>query len=253
MILRSFFKTIPVYTKPNSLLHHKEYLLDEHRFRAIWRGLGIWNEKYGFMTRADRCSLRSTQTSGSKLKDLKHHMKLAGKWLQRLKKTGIEKGTASVNELKALIPEATEIRIDLSEDIRVLKQATCSYCICSRPGEDLGFLVECKKCTEGYHGVCMGITAEQAEVLRASEEGFTCIRCRISSLFTSAEQAMLTAMKRWMPSTCFAEQAGFDETPPADDSGTYASHRSPWFCFLSALDKGLCTRPCTTCFLLLDD
>lgn len=72
----------------------------------------------------------------------------------------------------------------------------------------------------------MGITAEQAEVLRASEEGFTCIRCRISSLFTSAEQAMLTAMKRWMPSTCFAEQAGFDETPLADDSGKYASHVS---------------------------
>ena len=75
------------------------------------------------MTRADRRLPRSPQTSGSKLKDLKHHMKLAGKWLQRLKKTGIEKGTASVNELKALIPEAAEIRIDLSEDIRVLKHS----------------------------------------------------------------------------------------------------------------------------------
>lgn len=148
-------------------------------------------------------------------------MKLATKWLQRLKRTGIEKGTASITELKAMIPEASEIRIDLSEDIRVLKQATCSYCICSRPGEDLGFLVECKTCAEGYHGVCMGISKEQAEVLRQKDEGFTCIRCRISHLFTSAEQAMLTAMKRWMPSTCFAEQAGFDETPSADDSGAF--------------------------------
>lgn len=148
-------------------------------------------------------------------------MKLATKWLQRLKRTGIEKGTASITELKAMIPEASEIRIDLSEDIRVLKQATCSYCICSRPGEDLGFLVECKTCAEGYHGVCMGISKEQAEVLRQKDGGFTCIRCRISHLFTSAEQAMLTAMKRWMPSTCFAEQAGFDETPSADDSGAF--------------------------------
>ena len=202
-------------------------------------GPRLWNIrcKNGFMTRANRRSLRSPQTSGSRLKDLKHHMKLATKWLQRLKKTGIEKGTASVNELKALIPEAAEIRIDLSEDIRVLKQATCSYCICSRPGEDLGFLVECKKCTEGYHGVCMGITAEQAEVLRKSEEGFMCIRCRISSLFTSAEQAMLTAMKRWMPSTCFAEQAGFDETPLADDSGTYTSQLSCFPCVLDILSS----------------
>lgn len=160
------------------------------------------------------------QTSGSRLKELKHHMKTASKWLQRLKKTGIEKGTASITELKALIPEAASIRIDLSDDVRVLKQATCSYCICNRPGEDLGLLVECTVCGEGYHVVCMGIPAEKAELLRTSKEAFQCIRCRINSLFTSAEQAMLTAMKRWMPSTCFADQAGFEETPSTDDSGT---------------------------------
>lgn len=146
-------------------------------------------------------------------------MKTATKWLQRLKRTGIERGTASITELKSLIPEAASIRIDLSEDVRVLKQATCSYCICSRPGEDLGLLVECLTCTEGYHGVCMSISKEQADELRRSTEGFKCIRCRINSLFTSAEQAMLTAMKRWMPSTCFAGQAGFDEAPSTDDSG----------------------------------
>lgn len=147
-------------------------------------------------------------------------MKAATKWLQRLKRTGIEKGTASISELKSLIPEAAAIRVDLSDDVRVLKQATCSYCICSRPGEDLGFLVECQTCTEGYHGVCMGISQEQADVMRKSEEGFKCLRCRINNLFTSAEQAMLGAMKKWMPSTCFAEQAGFDKTPSTDDSGT---------------------------------
>lgn len=146
-------------------------------------------------------------------------MKLATKWLHRLKRTGIEKGTASINELKAMIPEADEIRIDLSGDLRVLKQATCSYCICSRPGEDPGFLVHCEKCKEGYHGLCMGISTEQAEVMLKSDEDFSCIRCRISKLFTKAEQAMLTAMKRWMPSTCFAEQAGFRETPLTDGTG----------------------------------
>ena len=159
------------------------------------------------------------QASGGMLKDLKHHMKLATKWLQRLKKTGIEKGTASINELKAMMPEAAKIRIDLSEHIRVLKQATSSYCICSRPGEDLGFLVECKQCKEGYHGKCVGITAAQAEELSLSEEGYMCIRCRISNLFTRAEQAMLTAMKKWVPSTCFAEQAGFSENPLSEESG----------------------------------
>lgn len=161
------------------------------------------------------------QACGGLLKDLKHHMKLASRWLQRLKKTGIEKGTASINELKAMIPEAADIRIDLSEDVKVLKQATCSYCICSRPGEDLGFLVECKQCKEGYHGMCMGVSAAEAEALHKSEKGYQCIRCRISNLFTSAEEAMLTAMKKWMPSTCFAEQAGFAEIPLADESGNH--------------------------------
>lgn len=154
-------------------------------------------------------------------------MKTATKWLQRLKKTGIEKGTASITELKALIPEAASIRIDLSEDVRVLKQATCSYCMCNRPGEDLGLLVECKVCTEGYHGVCMGIGNEKAEALRQSKDGFKCIRCRINSLFTSAEQAMLAAMKKWMPSTCFAAQAGFEEAPSTDESGIYFSSMMP--------------------------
>lgn len=161
------------------------------------------------------------QTSGAKLKDLKHQHKLALRWTTRLKKTGIEKGTASISELKSMIPEAADIRVDLTDDIRVLKQATCSYCICNRPGEDLGALVDCKKCGEGYHQICMGISEEKAATLEASVEGFKCIRCRISSLFTSAEQAMLTAMKRWMPSTCFAEQAGFDEAPLADSTGAF--------------------------------
>lgn len=154
---------------------------------------------------------------------------MALRWTTRLKKTGIEKGTASINELKSMIPEAATIRVDLSDDIRVLKQATCSYCICNRPGEDLGSLVDCKKCGEGYHQVCMGISEEKAKALEASDEGFICIRCRISTLFTSAEQAMLTAMKRWMPSTCFAEQAGFNEAPSADSTGAFSTsvrHRS---------------------------
>ena len=159
------------------------------------------------------------QASGGMLKDLKHHMKLATKWLQRLKKTGIERGTASINELKAMVSEVAKIRIDLSEHIRVLKQATCSYCICSRPGEDLGFLVECKQCKEGYNDKCVGITAAQAEELSMPEEGYMCIRCRIGNLFTRAEQAVLTAMKKWMPSTCFAEQAGFREIPLSEESG----------------------------------
>ncbi|CAM9409435.1 unnamed protein product, partial [Hapterophycus canaliculatus] len=161
------------------------------------------------------------KTSGDKLKDLKHQQRLALRWTARLKKTGIEKGTASINELKAMIPEAADIRVDLTDDIRVLKQATCSYCICNRPGEDLGALVDCRACGEGYHQICMGISGEKAAALEASDEGFKCIRCRISCLFASAEQAMLTAMKRWMPSTCFAEQAGFDEAPVADTSGAF--------------------------------
>lgn len=137
-----------------------------------------------------------------------------------------------------MIPEAADIRVDLTDDIRVLKQATCSYCICSRPGEDLGPLVDCKKCGEGYHQICMGISPEKAAALEASEEGFKCIRCRISSLFTSAEQAMLTAMKRWMPSTCFADQAGFDEAPLGEVSGEVQSSFSQTL-LCSILETGM--------------
>ncbi|CAM9199677.1 unnamed protein product [Discosporangium mesarthrocarpum] len=157
------------------------------------------------------------KTCGMKLKEVKQQQKVAAKWLTRVKKTGIEKGTASIMELKALIPEATSIRCNLSEEVRVLKQATCSYCICNRPGDDQGYLVECRACSEGYHGTCMDISPEQAEALKHSEEGYKCIRCRISSLFEKAEQAMLTAMKNWMPATLFASQAGMEETLVPDE------------------------------------
>ena len=189
-----------------------------------------------------RCAVsRTLQTSGAKLKDLKYQQKLALRWTTRLKKTGIEKGTASINELKSMIPEAANIRVDLTDDIRVLKQATCSYCICSRPGEDLGSLIECKNCLEGYHRICMGIGEEKAAALEASDEGFKCIRCRISTLFTSAEQSMLTAMKRWMPSTCFAEQAGFNEAPLADGAGELPHTSSVGVLFRTSASQNLST------------
>ena len=52
--------------------------------------------------------------------------------LSKVKRTGIERGEASVSALRALLPEAARIRVDLSADVAVLRHATQVFCVCRR-------------------------------------------------------------------------------------------------------------------------
>jgi hypothetical protein len=121
----------------------------------------------------------------AELKQLKAYIKDAKQWVQRVKKSGIEKGEASVQELESLLQEARAIPIDLSKHTEILKNATQRYCICRGPYE--GFMIGCDTCDEWYHGPCVGITESQA----ARCERWICPRCSIIHMMKSlAKEAM---------------------------------------------------------------
>ena len=52
------------------------------------------------------------------IKRMKNQMKLAKAWRIKVKKTGLEKGEATVAELRELLPEAYSIMVDLSGEQR---------------------------------------------------------------------------------------------------------------------------------------
>ena len=54
---------------------------------------------------------------------LRSAARAARAWFAKVKRTGIERGEASISELRALLPEAAKIRVDISGDVDVVKQA----------------------------------------------------------------------------------------------------------------------------------
>ena len=55
---------------------------------------------------------------------LRSAARAARAWFAKVKRTGIERGEASISELRALLPEAAKIRVDISGDVDVVKQAS---------------------------------------------------------------------------------------------------------------------------------
>ena len=117
-------------------------------------------------------------------------MKAAKHWLQKMKKSGIDKGEASVEELEVLLKEAQAMPIDLAKHTEILQSATQQYCICRAPYE--GFMIGCDTCDEWYHGPCVGITESQA----ARCERWICPRCSIIQMMKSLANEAMQVIQR---------------------------------------------------------
>lgn len=64
------------------------------------------------------------------------------------------------------------------------------YCICRLPYDETRFYIGCDKCNDWFHGSCVGITQEEAEVV----EEYICPRCNSSNIQNVvASQKTLTA------------------------------------------------------------
>lgn len=118
------------------------------------------NAVYGWLQKADAAlrgqpkldlnEFKKVMEDGEKLKvdqtllkRMKTQIKNAKAWRAKVKKTGLEKGEATVAELRELLPEAKNIMIDLSDELDVIQAATSKFCICR----------QVSACVLGRHGV----------------------------------------------------------------------------------------------------
>ncbi len=133
------------------------------------------------------------------VRQLKIEVKSAGKWLALVKKTGLQQGTATMAELKALIPQASHIRVDLSSELKVLHLATSVHCICRKGATASSFMLSCVHCREQFHGHCLGIKKDNDAMKPEMLEKYFCVMCRIRKLYRESEDMIIGAFKRWVP------------------------------------------------------
>ncbi len=148
------------------------------------------------------------------VRQLKLEMKSAGKWLALVKKTGLQQGTATMAEIKALIPQASNICVDLSSELKVLHLATSVHCICRRGATASSCMISCSCCHEQFHGHCLGIKKENDTANPAVLEKYVCITCRIVKLYRESEEIIMGAFNRWVP---YARQMGNSTGAAATD------------------------------------
>ncbi len=161
------------------------------------------------------CGTKKLVAEGEKLRgaadlvrQLKNEVKLAGKWLALVKKTGLQQGTATMAEIKALIPQASNIRVDLSSELKVLRLATSVHCICRKGATTSSFMISCSRCQEQFHGHCLGIKKSDA-ANHTMLETYVCVMCRIVNLYKGSEEKIISAFKRWVP---YARQMNSTDT-----------------------------------------
>ena len=90
------------------------------------------------------------------LREMKNASRDAKHWLTALRKTGIEKGEAVMDDLKRLLQDASAIKVDLSDHTKVLRAATRVYCLCH--GSFAETMVSCSHCDKWYHIKCIAMS-----------------------------------------------------------------------------------------------
>ena len=111
----------------------------------------------------------------SRLKEMRAQLKLARAWKAKVKKTGIERGEATISQLRALLPEAKSIHIDLRDEIEMLRQATSKHCICRRSPQPK--MIQCVMCEVWYHKGCVDINGQE-------KQSYCCPRCIVLNFYT---------------------------------------------------------------------
>eukprot|EP00611_Tribonema_gayanum_P027975 TRINITY_DN7058_c0_g1_i1.p1 TRINITY_DN7058_c0_g1~~TRINITY_DN7058_c0_g1_i1.p1 ORF type:complete len:966 (+),score=292.24 TRINITY_DN7058_c0_g1_i1:80-2977(+) len=147
------------------------------------------------------------------LKILKAHAKNAGKWVSVYRRVSSKGGAADASEIRELMKEASDIRVDLSELVATLKrQLACTTCICRRLRND-GDIVECVNCGLGHHAICVAMDPKSRASTTQMHDPFTCPMCRVNNLHGRAENEMVAAFRRWRPLVVRKAPVPIAETP----------------------------------------
>ena len=124
-------------------------------------------------------------------KELRKSYQAAKAWSKKVKKSGLDDGTAQIYKIKELIKEHDTFLISMPEEKDALKQALCPYCICRRPYE--GFMIGCDECEEWYHGPCIGISQAQGNKI----DKYLCVRCCVKKVYKNSCSSIAGTIRKW--------------------------------------------------------
>ncbi len=127
----------------------------------------------------------------SEYRDLRKAYQTAKAWSKRVKKSGLDEGSAHIYKIKELINEHDSFLISMPEEIEALNQALCAYCICRRPYE--GFMIGCDDCEEWYHGPCIGVSQAQGNKI----DKYLCVRCCVKKVYKHSCFSIAAVVRKW--------------------------------------------------------
>jgi hypothetical protein len=148
------------------------------------------------------------------LKKLKNQLKLAKAWRLKVKKTGLEKGKATTSQLRELLPEATSLLVDLSDELDVIKMATAQHCICRKPHTD--GLITCNQCQVQYHKTCVAAETSDAK-------NYLCARCVLRALYVTTVGNIVSTCDKW---ACNISPENFNTSLPLPNTASSTSTTS---------------------------
>ena len=132
---------------------------------------------------------------------LRAELRRARAWREKLEASGLFlDGSAgagagvggSVEQAEAMLQEAQDICVDLSEYSDALSQANRTYCLCRQLF--FGEMVACDLCDEWYHISCVGLSSAQAERC----EKYVCVRCALRNSFLQSANLAAELTNKWM-------------------------------------------------------
>ena len=81
-----------------------------------------------------------------------------------------------------------KMREYICDDCTRAREGTDLYCLCRQPYDETQFYIGCEKCSEWYHGRCVGILQCEAEKI----DEYNCPKCDPNSQYNRPNQKPLT-------------------------------------------------------------
>ena len=155
---------------------------------------------------------------------LEQEMEKAIKWDEKVRASGLEEGTASIEYLKELEREGSDIRIIL-DNLGIIRETVTQYCLCGNTTE--GIMIGCEYCDNWFHIACVDVAEEVHQDI-----DHICPRCNIRVCLRTMAKDALSAM------SCFLSGGGgLQDSPGASSVPPVCIPHEVEVAFTDALDE----------------
>jgi hypothetical protein len=118
-------------------------------------------------------------------KRMRLEARAARRWLDDVRRSGLDSGTASIASVQSLVEASSLLWIDVSETVERMNHACALYCVCKQPFA--APMIECPGCQQLFHCDCVSFCAIGSKrALRHEAANFRCPGCLVQSAIGGA-------------------------------------------------------------------